>query len=327
MKGSVRSGRRRGRHGGREVTRTVVTGASGLLGGAVLRELGRARAGRTTCRRCPTARRCAASTCARRRGGRRCARPGPSSSSTARRSPTSTPARRPGRRARPERRGAGRLAAPARRARRALRPHLDRRGLRRRARRPPRRGRAAGAGQRLRRVRSSRASRPCSRRTRTRWSCARRCTAGPARAAELLGVDPARAAARRPPDAVRATCVFSPLVVSRPGRADPAALAERDASGVLNVGASDAVTKEEFGRIVAREFGLPEDADRAACRWPRPRAAAARPRNTALDVTRLTHALGAPPTVADGVRALREDGRRGALKGREGRRTGRVGGG
>jgi dTDP-4-dehydrorhamnose reductase len=100
--------------------------------------------------------------------------------------------------------------------------------------------------------------------------------------------------------------VFSPLNV-----ADLAVLvcrlAERGASGVLNVGASDAVTKEAFGRLVARTFGLSEDpiepidvAD-LGLRAPRPR-------NQALAVERLTQLLGAPPpSVADGVRRMREE--------------------
>ena len=83
-------------------------------------------------------------------------------------------------------------------------------------------------------------------------------------------------------------------------------LAERGASGVLNVGASDAVTKEAFGRLVARTFELPEDpiepidvADLGL------RAAAEEP---ALAVERLTQLLGAPPpSVADGVRRMREE--------------------
>jgi dTDP-4-dehydrorhamnose reductase len=97
---------------------------------------------------------------------------------------------------------------------------------------------------------------------------------------------------------------FSPLVVT-----DHARLIKRLAatqSGVLNLGAADAVTKEAFGRIVAREFGF-SDASIEPVTLASVGHAAARPRNTAMDVTRLTQALGArPPTVADGVRALRE---------------------
>jgi dTDP-4-dehydrorhamnose reductase len=84
-------------------------------------------------------------------------------------------------------------------------------------------------------------------------------------------------------------------------------LAERGASGVLNVGASDAVTKEAFGRLVAHTFELPEDSiepiDVAGLGLRAPR-----PRNQALAVERLTQLLGAPPpSVADGVRRMREE--------------------
>jgi dTDP-4-dehydrorhamnose reductase len=97
------------------------------------------------------------------------------------------------------------------------------------------------------------------------------------------------------------------------------ALAEGRAAGVLNLGAADGVSKERFGRLVAREFGLPEDpivpialAD-AGLRAPRPR-------NVELSVERATALLGRePPTVADGVRGFHERFRSGAaarLKGR-----------
>jgi dTDP-4-dehydrorhamnose reductase len=114
---------------------------------------------------------------------------------------------------------------------------------------------------------------------------------------------------------------FSPLAVS-----DLAAvirqLAQRRARGVLNAGASDAVTKEEFGRIVARSFGLSEDpiepiavAD-LGLRAPRPR-------NSALAVERLADLLGAPPpTVADGVRHMREDADTGAASRLKGQAAG-----
>jgi dTDP-4-dehydrorhamnose reductase len=97
---------------------------------------------------------------------------------------------------------------------------------------------------------------------------------------------------------------FSPLVVSDHARLI-VALLEREATGILNLGASDAVTKENFGRLIAREFALPEDAiepiSLAALGL-----AAPRPRNTAMDVARLTAVLGAPPpSVADGIRRLR----------------------
>lgn len=98
---------------------------------------------------------------------------------------------------------------------------------------------------------------------------------------------------------------FSPLVVSDHARLI-AALVERGASGVLNLGAADAVTKEAFGHLVADVFGLPATTIEGVTLASR-NLAAARPRNTTLDTTRLAAALGAePPTVADGVRRLRE---------------------
>jgi dTDP-4-dehydrorhamnose reductase len=115
-----------------------------------------------------------------------------------------------------------------------------------------------------------------------------------------------------------ADVIFSPLNV-----VDLAALlravAERDVSGVVNAGAADAVDKETFGRLVARAFQLPEDpiepiavAD-LGLRAPRPR-------RLPLDVRRITALLGAPPpTVEDGLRRLREEAESGAaarLKGR-----------
>jgi dTDP-4-dehydrorhamnose reductase len=109
---------------------------------------------------------------------------------------------------------------------------------------------------------------------------------------------------------------FSPLVVAELAEL-LLALGARDASGVLNVGAADAVAKDEFGRIVAREFGL-SDAPIESVTLASRGLAAPRPRNAALDVTRLAGTLGlAPPTVAAGVRRMREDAAAAArLKGR-----------
>ncbi len=110
---------------------------------------------------------------------------------------------------------------------------------------------------------------------------------------------------------------FSPLVVSELA-GTLVALAVRDATGVLNVGAADAVSKEAFGRLVAREFGLPEDTIEGVTLASRG-LSAARPRNTAMDVTRLEGVLRAPSTVAAGIHRMREESAAGArLKGREG---------
>lgn len=111
---------------------------------------------------------------------------------------------------------------------------------------------------------------------------------------------------------------FSPLVVS-----DLASvlhrLAATSASGVVNAGAAAPVTKEAFGRLVAREFGLSEDTivpiEVASLGLRAPR-----PRNLGLAVERVTELLGEPPpTVEDGIRRLRETAEAGTaarLKGR-----------
>lgn len=95
-------------------------------------------------------------------------------------------------------------------------------------------------------------------------------------------------------------------------------LAARDVSGVLNLGSRDAVTKEEFGRMLAREFGLSEDAIAGVTLESRA-LKAPRPRNTALAVEKLEAVLGHPvPTVAEGVRHLHATMAAAALlKGRE----------
>jgi dTDP-4-dehydrorhamnose reductase len=113
---------------------------------------------------------------------------------------------------------------------------------------------------------------------------------------------------------------FSPLNVT-----DLAVLIERlaenpGAAGVLNAGASDAVSKEEFGRLVARTFGL-SDAPIEPIALAAAGLRAARPRNLALATRRLEALLGAPPpTVAEGLARLRDELTTGAaarLKGGE----------
>lgn len=113
-----------------------------------------------------------------------------------------------------------------------------------------------------------------------------------------------RALARREPLTLFTDVTFSPLVVSDHARLI-AALVERGASGVLNLGAADAVTKAAFGHLVAEVFELPADPIEGVTLASRG-LDAARPRNTALDTTRLATVLGTPPpTVAEGVRRLR----------------------
>jgi dTDP-4-dehydrorhamnose reductase len=113
---------------------------------------------------------------------------------------------------------------------------------------------------------------------------------------------------------------FSPLVAG-----EIAELAQRlwraGVEGVVNVGSADGVDKAEFGRVVARGFGLDpaaiEEIDLAERRLR-----AARPLDCTMDVALLTAAVGPPPTVADGVERLRRelgDGTAARLRGRPGR--------
>lgn len=95
-------------------------------------------------------------------------------------------------------------------------------------------------------------------------------------------------------------------------------LVEHRAAGIVNAGSADAVTKEQFGRMVASEFGLPEDPIEGVTLASRG-LAAPRPRNTALDVSKLEALLGRrPPTVAEGLAHLRATAAAAAhAKGRE----------
>jgi dTDP-4-dehydrorhamnose reductase len=97
-------------------------------------------------------------------------------------------------------------------------------------------------------------------------------------------------------------------------------LAATSATGVLNLGTTDAVDKETFGRMLAAEFDL-DGASIVSINVADLQLAAPRPRRLALDVSRLTAVLRrAPPSVADGLRRLRQDlecGEAGRLKGRD----------
>jgi dTDP-4-dehydrorhamnose reductase len=112
--------------------------------------------------------------------------------------------------------------------------------------------------------------------------------------------------------------VFSPLHAG--ALADAVlALAAVEIRGVINVGAADAIAKDAFGRLIADMFGL-DASPITAIDLAERRLAAPRPRNSALDVERLTSLLGsAPPTVRAGVERLRAealDGTAARLKGR-----------
>jgi dTDP-4-dehydrorhamnose reductase len=113
---------------------------------------------------------------------------------------------------------------------------------------------------------------------------------------------------------------FSPLVAGE--IVDQAMrLQGLEAEGTFNVGSSDAVDKAEFGRTVARGFGLDPDAILPIALAER-RLTAARPLDPTMDVGRLTALAGPPPTVAEGVARLRrelEDGTAAAIRGGSGR--------
>jgi len=113
---------------------------------------------------------------------------------------------------------------------------------------------------------------------------------------------------------------FSPLVAG-----EIAETAERlwraGAQGTFNVGAADGVDKHAFGRLAAEAFGL-DPSPIVAIRLAERRLAAPRPLDCSMDVARLTAAVGAPPTVAEGLQRLwreLEDGTAERLRGRPGR--------
>ncbi len=112
--------------------------------------------------------------------------------------------------------------------------------------------------------------------------------------------------------------VFSPLHAGDLAEAI-LALAAIDAPGIINVGATDAVAKDAFGRLVADVFGLDPSPITTIALADR-RLRAPRPRNTALDVERVSELLGAPPpSVRAGVVRLHAEVLNGAaarLKGR-----------
>lgn len=98
--------------------------------------------------------------------------------------------------------------------------------------------------------------------------------------------------------------VFSPLLVNDLGDMF-LDLMTRQAAGLLHVGASDAVSKHEFGRLLAEVYGLD-----ASCMRPGQARSfafvARRPLDTSLAVSRAEALLGrALPKVGDTLRAFR----------------------
>lgn len=113
---------------------------------------------------------------------------------------------------------------------------------------------------------------------------------------------------------------FCPLVAG-----EIAEIAERlwlaGAEGLFNVGSADGVDKHRFGLLVAEAFGL-DPAPIEPIRLAERRLTAARPLDCSMDVSRLTAAVGAPPTVEEGLARLRRelgDGTAARLRGRDGR--------
>ena len=82
-------------------------------------------------------------------------------------------------------------------------------------------------------------------------------------------------------------------------------LTDRNVTGLYNVASSDIVTKYAFAVTLAQEFGFdPARVKKASIAETTPRAL--RPRDTSLDVERISRLLGRTmPTVVDGVRGLR----------------------
>ena len=78
-----------------------------------------------------------------------------------------------------------------------------------------------------------------------------------------------------------------------------AALLARDVTGVFHAGAAHGLSKFEFGRLVAREFGFDEDLVTASVSAAAG-LAAPRPRNLCLRSDRLARVLGVRPAAVEG---------------------------
>ncbi|MFT4034761.1 MAG: SDR family oxidoreductase [Patulibacter sp.] len=90
-------------------------------------------------------------------------------------------------------------------------------------------------------------------------------------------------------------------------------VAATDAPGILNVGAADAVTKEAFGRQLATAFAVNSTLI-SSIRLADLDLPAPRPRNCAMSVDRLASLLrSSPPTVADGITRLHAAWRSGSV--------------
>ena len=104
--------------------------------------------------------------------------------------------------------------------------------------------------------------------------------------------------------------IFSPLLVNDLARLVGDML-NGELKGIYHVGARDRCSKFDFARSLARIFGMSEEAVFPS-RSDEISFKAKRPRDTSLDVTRVTEALGAPmPAIAEGLerfKKLRDEG-------------------
>lgn len=112
---------------------------------------------------------------------------------------------------------------------------------------------------------------------------------------------------------------FSPLHVDLLGEC-LLELAEADASGVLNVGAANPVSKAAFGHFLAEVFGLDPSPIEEVSVDDVP-LAAKRTKNVSLDVSECAKLLGPLPTVSQGVHQLYEEAFNGTAARIRGRAT------
>lgn len=95
--------------------------------------------------------------------------------------------------------------------------------------------------------------------------------------------------------------VFSPIIVNDLANIIDQSI-KQDLCGTYNAGAMDSCSKYDFARMICSVFGLPTELVRKATSDEKD-FTARRPRNTSLDVSRLSQAIGADfvPSVHEGV--------------------------
>ena len=95
--------------------------------------------------------------------------------------------------------------------------------------------------------------------------------------------------------------VFSPIIVNDLANIIDQSI-KQDLCGTYNAGAMDSCSKYDFARMICSVFGLPTELVRKATSDEK-EFTARRPRNTSLDVSRLSQAIGADfvPSVHEGV--------------------------